>query len=46
MAGAAVRGPTPSPTRQKNEEKMAQQTPLYEQHVHCGARMVDFHGWM
>lgn len=25
---------------------MAQQTPLYEQHIHCGARMVDFHGWM
>lgn len=25
---------------------MAQQTPLYEQHVQCGARMVDFHGWM
>ena len=25
---------------------MAQQTPLYEQHVLCGARMVDFHGWM
>jgi aminomethyltransferase len=29
-----------------NEEKMAQQTPLYEQHTLCGARMVDFHGWM
>ena len=25
---------------------MAQQTPLYDQHVQCGARMVDFHGWM
>ena len=25
---------------------MAQQTPLYEQHTLCGARMVDFHGWM
>lgn len=25
---------------------MAQQTPLYQQHVLCGARMVDFHGWM
>lgn len=25
---------------------MAQQTPLYEQHMLCGARMVDFHGWM
>lgn len=25
---------------------MAKQTPLYEQHVACGARMVDFHGWM
>ncbi|MGL4861065.1 MAG: glycine cleavage system aminomethyltransferase GcvT [Enterobacteriaceae bacterium] len=25
---------------------MAQHTPLYEQHVQCGARMVDFHGWM
>ncbi|WP_105736261.1 glycine cleavage system aminomethyltransferase GcvT [Cronobacter dublinensis] len=25
---------------------MAQQTPLYEQHNLCGARMVDFHGWM
>ena len=25
---------------------MAQQTPLYDQHVLCGARMVDFHGWM
>ncbi|MDW3282978.1 hypothetical protein NQ232_25095, partial [Escherichia coli] len=24
---------------------MAQQTPLYEQHTLCGARMVDFHGW-
>jgi aminomethyltransferase len=29
-----------------DEEKMAQQTPLYEQHTLCGARMVDFHGWM
>jgi DeoR/GlpR family transcriptional regulator of sugar metabolism len=29
-----------------NEDKMAQQTPLYEQHTLCGARMVDFHGWM
>ena len=25
---------------------MAQQTPLYEQHVLCGARLVDFHSWM
>lgn len=25
---------------------MAQQTPLFEEHVRCGARMVDFHGWM
>lgn len=25
---------------------MAQQTPLFEQHTACGARMVDFHGWM
>lgn len=25
---------------------MAQQTPLFEQHTLCGARMVDFHGWM
>jgi len=25
---------------------MAQQTPLYEKHTLCGARMVDFHGWM
>ncbi|MFZ4833402.1 glycine cleavage system aminomethyltransferase GcvT [Rouxiella sp. Mn2063] len=25
---------------------MAKQTQLYEQHVACGARMVDFHGWM
>lgn len=25
---------------------MAQHTPLYEQHTLCGARMVDFHGWM
>lgn len=25
---------------------MTQQTPLFEQHQHCGARMVDFHGWM
>ncbi|TKI03779.1 glycine cleavage system aminomethyltransferase GcvT [Martelella alba] len=25
---------------------MAQQTPLYEQHIACGAKMVDFHGWM
>ncbi|MDI3441704.1 glycine cleavage system aminomethyltransferase GcvT [Erwinia aphidicola] len=23
-----------------------QQTPLFEQHQACGARMVDFHGWM
>ena len=22
------------------------QTPLYQQHQECGARMVDFHGWM
>ena len=29
-----------------NEEMMAQQTPLFEQHNACGARMVDFHGWM
>lgn len=25
---------------------MARQTPLYDQHIACGARMVDFHGWM
>ncbi|AUH02195.1 glycine cleavage system protein T [Prodigiosinella confusarubida] len=25
---------------------MAKQTPLYEQHVADGAKMVDFHGWM
>lgn len=25
---------------------MANQTPLYDQHIACGARMVDFHGWM
>lgn len=25
---------------------MAKQTPLYNQHVACGARMVNFHGWM
>lgn len=25
---------------------MTQQTRLYDQHVACGARMVDFHGWM
>lgn len=25
---------------------MTQQTPLFEQHLACGARMVDFHGWM
>lgn len=25
---------------------MAKQTPLYDEHVACGARMVDFHGWM
>lgn len=25
---------------------MAQQTPLFEQHTLCGARMVDFHSWM
>lgn len=25
---------------------MVKQTPLYDQHVACGARMVDFHGWM
>lgn len=25
---------------------MTQQTPLFEQHQQCGARMVDFHGWM
>ncbi|OAT75157.1 glycine cleavage system protein T [Mangrovibacter phragmitis] len=25
---------------------MTQQTPLFEQHKQCGARMVDFHGWM
>ncbi|MGB9097619.1 glycine cleavage system aminomethyltransferase GcvT [Erwinia sp.] len=25
---------------------MTQQTPLFEQHQACGARMVDFHGWM
>lgn len=25
---------------------MTQKTPLFEQHQACGARMVDFHGWM
>ncbi len=25
---------------------MTQQTPLFEQHQACGARIVDFHGWM
>lgn len=25
---------------------MAQQTPLYEEHLACGAKMVDLHGWM
>ncbi|NIF23180.1 glycine cleavage system aminomethyltransferase GcvT [Candidatus Pantoea multigeneris] len=25
---------------------MTQQTPLFQQHQSCGARMVDFHGWM
>lgn len=25
---------------------MVKQTQLYEQHIACGARMVDFHGWM
>ncbi|ETS33318.1 glycine cleavage system protein T [Photorhabdus temperata] len=25
---------------------MAKHTPLYDQHLACGARMVDFHGWM
>ncbi len=25
---------------------MTQQTLLFEQHQACGARMVDFHGWM
>jgi aminomethyltransferase len=25
---------------------MARQTPLYDQHLAAGARMVDFHGWM
>lgn len=25
---------------------MAQQTPLYQQHLADGAKMVDFHGWM
>lgn len=25
---------------------MTQQTPLFEQHQRCGARIVDFHGWM
>lgn len=25
---------------------MAQHTPLYDEHLRCGARMVDFHGWM
>lgn len=25
---------------------MVKQTQLFEQHVACGARMVDFHGWM
>ncbi|BDH44680.1 aminomethyltransferase [Salmonella enterica subsp. enterica serovar Choleraesuis] len=25
---------------------MVQHTPLYDEHLRCGARMVDFHGWM
>ncbi|MBD2780008.1 glycine cleavage system aminomethyltransferase GcvT [Xenorhabdus szentirmaii] len=25
---------------------MSKHTPLYDQHQACGARMVDFHGWM
>lgn len=25
---------------------MSKHTPLYDQHLACGARMVDFHGWM
>lgn len=25
---------------------MAQHTPLYDEHLRCAARMVDFHGWM
>ncbi|REF27418.1 aminomethyltransferase [Xenorhabdus cabanillasii] len=25
---------------------MSKHTPLYDQHLTCGARMVDFHGWM
>ena len=25
---------------------MTQQTPLYQQHIADGAKMVDFHGWM
>ncbi|WP_419209906.1 glycine cleavage system aminomethyltransferase GcvT [Providencia manganoxydans] len=25
---------------------MAKQTPLYDEHIACGAKMVDFHGWM
>lgn len=25
---------------------MTQHTPLFDQHQACGARMVDFHGWM
>ncbi|MCX4187297.1 glycine cleavage system aminomethyltransferase GcvT [Methylophaga sp. OBS4] len=34
------------PELNENKEKMAKQPPLYNQHVACGARMVDFHGWM
>lgn len=26
--------------------EMAKHTPLYQQHLACSARMVDFHGWM
>ncbi|MDR0806805.1 MAG: glycine cleavage system aminomethyltransferase GcvT [Enterobacteriaceae bacterium] len=25
---------------------MTRQTPLYDRHIACGARMVDFHGWL
>lgn len=28
------------------EDIMTKQTPLYQRHLACGARMVDFHGWM
>lgn len=25
---------------------MVKQTTLYDEHIACGAKMVDFHGWM